>query len=891
MSILFRYTTRVLKANKGRTLVTIAGIVLSFALFTAVLTAVSSGLDFMIRFILAEEGDWYGVVYQCSGAERDRLLGEEHVIGAVSIENQGVAYLDGVMTEAKPYAYVGGADQEFCDAMSINITTGRFPERADEILVPEHVEDAGLTYRIGEQITLDLGERFSDSGAHLQHYTALYTGMPEGESLRTEGERTFTVVGFYSRAGFEGFDNPAYTFLTVKTGAGTLDVYFRTQEIAQAQEVIAAGFSDHQSGLNRELMRYTGNSNADVRRMLTGLAAVLCGVVAFVSVSLIYNAFSISLGERTKQFGLLKSIGATRKQIRMLVFMETALLCAVSIPAGLALGCAGVWGVLKVLRPAFIMMQQQSNAGNVVDVLFHAEPAYLIAAVAAGVATVMIAALIPAWRANRLSPIDSIRQTADVKNADVRPVNGKGIWGRIFGIAGTLAYKNAKRNKKPYRAVVFSMVTSLLLLLGGGGLVYYAQQSLEIIGREYGYDLDVAYDEMLTDEETAEVKAWLDGAEEINASCAVLRQQVYVTCQSDDALAHAGAVFAEKAGMSGELPAQILYVEDTLYKEYLETLGLSPDEYLYGETPKALVYNQIKGFYIDEKERSRNYGGAFFKSGADLSACALWAPENVGGAAACYIDGGQVCYYIPNGDSMEELKVPKEEAQVLLGFECGALVDGKDRPFWMSEAVVPTFMLPMRAVSQNADALLDGREMHFYLLTEEPAAASRALISMKRELSIRKDFTRVNTHVSVNFLQAFTQILRVFMMCFVLLLCLIAAANIVNTITTSVRLRTREYALLKSIGISGRTMFQMVLIENMTYSLKALLIGCPLGAVVNYLTFQALSGVFEAEFSLPFPYYIAGAAGTVLLMFFAVFYMRSRTKKGNVCEELRNEVL
>lgn len=892
MNILFQYTKRILKANKGRTVITIAGIVLSFALFTAVLTAVSSGLHFMINFIIAETGDWYGVVYQCTDEEQKELEQQKEVTGAVSIENQGVAYLEGVLTEAKPYAYVGGVDQEFCDVMSICLTTGRLPETPDEILVPEHVENAGLIYRIGDQITLQLGERFSDEGAHLQHFNHLHSGIFGSESIDVTGERTFTVVGFYKRPGFESVENPAYTFLTVKNNSGTEDVYFKTKDISAIKGVIEAGFSDHLSDVNAELMRYTGNSNDSVKKMLLGVGAVLCGVIAFVSVSLIYNAFSISLGERTKQFGLLKSIGATKKQIRMIVFMETALLCVISIPLGLMIGCFGVWGVLTFLQPAFRVMQSESSAVHSVDIVFYVEPMYLVAAAGVGIVTVMIAAFIPAWRANRLSPIESIRQTTDVKASSAKGVRGRGLWGRMFGIAGTLAYKNAKRNKKPYRAIVFSLVTSLVLLFGGGGLVYYMEQSIDIMTQAYQYDIDFVYGTTLSDDESEEIESYLNRVDAIDEFCQVIEQDAYMNCKDRDGFAYGGKIFAEKMCSGEDFPVTLLYVEDAFYKAYLETLGLDFDEYLYAEKPKALVVNQIKGYYADENGKSHTFGGEFFQSSADLSSCALWAPKRLEGSVSYYFSDDTIGYYFDNGSGeYDDIELSKEDAQVFFGFELGALIDEKDRPYWLGTVGGLTFILPMSAASTDTEQVFADGRTHFYLLANDVTSAERSVRSIKREVAVVKNFSCINIHADVNFNQAFSQIMQVFMLCFVVLLCLIAIANITNTITTSVRLRTREYAMLKSIGISSKTMFQFALIENLTYSLKALVIGCLLGVGLNYLTLHAVTEVFETGFSLPMAYYIAGIIGTVMLIFFAVFYMRAQTRKGNVCEELRNEVL
>ena len=858
MKILFQYTKRVLTANKGRTLVTIGGIILSFALFTAILTSLSSGLQFMIDYVLENDGEWHGLIYQCTQEDISLLQDSEEVDGYVSLENQGVAEFDWVYSESKPYIYVAGMDEAYREKMPFALVTGRLPENENEILLPDDFENSGVSYQLGDEITLELGERFLSDGTHIPHSSIL---QGDQEEIRGIVSRKLTVVGVYDEG--PSYRNGAcYQFLTVKTGTYTEDVFFTLKDFNDTEEFLQKYFSDHASIPNYELMRYLGTSaESSIKRMGMGMAGILCVIVAFACTSLIYNAFSISLGERTRQFGLLKSIGATKRQIRWMVLFEAGLLSAVSIPLGLLLGCLGTFACLSYLQSYFLTLQ--SGAVAPVTIRFYTEPLYLVGAVFVGFITVFISALIPAMRANRLSPLEAIRQTADIRLKS-RQVRGNGLWGKLFGAGGMLAYKNQKRNKKPYRTIIFSIATSLILFIGGGGLVFYTQKAMEVTVDVRSYDFLLSYNRPFSEEEYAQVKAALWEEPSISEATQVVSCYSLELILSDqELLAENGAYYANGRDT---LTARIQFVQEEAYEKYLTELGLSLEEYLYGETPKALVMNDVSGTGMVSQGggyEERRYGGACFKNG-DLS---------------------QVVLRASNGS--------------VLPYEIGEAIPLSDFPYWVERGEL-TLLLPMKEYEAYGTLAGSGYlQNQVMIFSNAPEETKQRLTAMKRggalpayvgEYSVFYPGI-IDVQEDLKYEQAIASIFQVFVMCFVVLICLISIANITNTITTSVRLRTREFAMLKSIGISRSTLIRMITLENTSYILKALVIGGLLALGFNYLAYTYMSEAVMASVSLPWGYYGAAAAGLTGIGLFSVLYTYGKTRKGNICEELRNEVL
>ena len=349
MNVFHRITLRTLGLNRVRTLVTIAGIVLSAAMFTGVTTSVSSLQEYLVRAPLDRSGSWHGAVF---GVEQDRLAEldtDPEVASYTSLQNIGYARLEGIPSDFKPYLFVAGMSDDFTEYMPVKVTRGRLPERTDEILLPEH-----LLTRAG----LNTPERPARAGTWLRTYAGeelqfngLIAGRAGSRNLTVRETRAPTVVGFYERPGFEDFSAPGYTALTLPDPAspGRYDLYIQLARPKGVHAFLSTKFPEYGSTKNSDLLRFSGASDETTfNATLYSLAAVLMGLVLFGSISLIYNAFSISVSERTRQYGLLASVGATRRQMMQSV-LSSCLPVRDRHPGGDSGGLAGI-GVPSACR-------------------------------------------------------------------------------------------------------------------------------------------------------------------------------------------------------------------------------------------------------------------------------------------------------------------------------------------------------------------------------------------------------------------------------------------------------------------------------------------------------------------------------------------------------------
>ena len=394
-------------------------------------------------------------------------------------------------------------DPDLPELVSIRLAGGRLPEKAGEILLPEHLLSNGnVRYVLGDTVTVDLGRRTVDG-----HQLTAHNPYVEGETLEDTKSRTYTVVGFYRRLDteVEPFSCPGYTALTCGEQGYQTDEFFRVAHPSRFYSYME-GNAEKYPGLawysNSTLLNYYGATRIlSVNRLLYDFAAILLLMISFGSVSLIYNSFSISVAERTRQFGILKSIGATRKQIRDSVLYEALVLCAVGIPLGLLVGCLGIGVTLYCLRGSFGFLPG-GESGGAVEMRFVLNLWAVLAAAGIGLITAVISAWIPARRAVRLSPIEAIRQTQDVKIRS-REVKTSPLTGKLFGFSGMLAAKNFKRDRKRYRSTVVGLFLSVTLFISASSFCAYLTGAVTRLSSD-GMGVQLYYSEALPEDVTPE---------------------------------------------------------------------------------------------------------------------------------------------------------------------------------------------------------------------------------------------------------------------------------------------------------------------------------------------------------------------------------------------------
>src|SRR5699024_2857614 len=224
----------------------------------------------------------------------------------------------------------------------------------------------------------------------------------------------------------------------------------------------------------------------NLRAILLSFVGIIMSVIVVGSVSLIYNAFAISVSERSRHLGMLSSVWATEKQKRNSVFFEGAVIGLFSIPLGIISGLLGIGMTFYFINPLI-----EDFFSTSVELTVVVTPMSIVVACAVSMLTIFISTYIPAKRASKISAIDAIRQTMDVKTTGKKLKTSR-LVRRIFGIEAEFGLKNLKRNKKRYSVVVFSLVVSIVLFLTVSFFTDQIRKTTDRTQSGINYDMELA---------------------------------------------------------------------------------------------------------------------------------------------------------------------------------------------------------------------------------------------------------------------------------------------------------------------------------------------------------------------------------------------------------------
>ena len=908
MNVFNKVTLESLKKNRTRTIVTIIGIMLSAAMICASTTLVSSMQNFVLRCEIYRSGDWHGAVYDAAYKDYEDIRDSGKVSSAAYAQVLGYAKI-GSANEYKPYLYVLGGDAAsgYFETMPVHLILGTLPKDPTEIILPEHLTSNGkVNYTLGDTVTLEVGDRMLD-GKRLGQDTPIYaydsethTEVMSGEGLENTEPRTYTVVGIYERPTFEDYSAPGYTALTAadtkSADQSPIHCYFKLHKPAGVYDFMKEmGYTqEYRYAYNTKVLLYSGTAPFD--SFLTAfysLAAIIIALIVFGSVSLIYNAFSISVSERTRQFGLLSSVGATRKQLRRMVLFEALAVSIVGIPLGILVGIGGIGITLLLIGDKFFSIVR-------VDIpmrLCVSWQAVVIAAVIALV-TVLISAWIPSKRATRVSAVEAIRQSMDIKVSG-RPVRTSKLSYKLFGLPGVLAGKHYKRNRKKYRTTVVSLFMSIVLFVSAAAFTDYMMESAE--GGLASDQFDLIY----AAESDASAAMMPDALLELLFSEQNVTGGTYTKkqfLQGDISREYVTAMFADrfsnfcmesedrapkKLGISGYL----YFVADAEFNRLLEKYDLKEADYYDRDNPLGIALDRN----IELDRRLEKYVTLDTLKGDVCVIEGLYYVEIDGyyrKDSRIDENGNKVVLYQNRDNESDIIELPYEESFAKYTLRSEKTIE--EAPFFVSRStpmainmIYPYSML--ESVVPEA-ALNQFRNTEYFLTSSNHAASFENLATTLTEngLSSRQLFDyAANAETNRNVIT----IIRVFAYGFIVLISLIAAANVFNTISTNISLRRREFAMLKSVGITQKGFRRMMNCECLLYGSKALLLGLPVSCGITYLIYRAITTAYETSFHLPWAAIGIAVLSVFLVVFATMMYSMSKVKKDNPIDALKNENL
>lgn len=847
MSILNRLTIKNLRLNKKRTIVTIIGIILSTALMVGIGLLFSSFQDLMIRDTIGYSGKYEAKYNDVDLIKLNDIKNKnftyfyEKPIGFSKIESSN---------EYKPYMYITSVNKEYFN--ELKLVDGSFPKNENEVVISNHViTNGGLNYKVGDIVTFKYGKRNIEGNDTLAN-----SELVDGEFLTNEGTYTYKIVGIVERSNFESYSASGYTAFTVDVNSdkGNVNLYVmfnKNKKIIKQSEELAKELNyNGDINYNSTLLALYGESTyGNVMSSMGGMMIIMLALVSIGCIIVIYNSFAISVMERKKEFGLLSSIGATKRQLSHTVFFEAVVVGVIGIILGILGAYIGIGCVILIIN---------NLISDMLEYKLHlvTNPLFIIIPVIFMIIVIGVSAFIPSRRASKVSPIEAIRQNDDIK-INKKKIRTSKLVNKLFGIEGEIALKNIKRNKKKYRVTIVSLFISIVLFISFSSYMNYTLNTASSVMGEVPYDYQISYfgDDPNND------KAALDKINEIVKSSDVKEYVSYSVSNlsiignytySDEYLDFYKSAYGDdgiKALNNLKYQYISIYIlDDNSYNKYKKLIGIDNDS--------VILLNKFKGVSYGNNKRV-NYNIPVINNGnINIKICNFDNDEDVDTTKYCNKNIDNIFVTNKSFDLIEEFSYMDDFKLIV------------NKKLYDSISDSSTHYTQFNIISDNTNNI----------------------DKLTKDLDKYSNVNYTNIKESMKQANNLILVVKILMYGFISLVTLIGVTSVFNTISTSMALRKREFAVLRSIGLTNRGFNKILFFESLFFGMKSLIFAIPVSIGITVLIHYALADMVSiSTIIIPWKYIIISIVSVFVIVLLTMIYSTSKIKKHNIIEQIREE--
>lgn len=858
MDILNKLSIQNLKLNKKRTISNILGITLSVALICAVSTLITSFQKTLVQNAINETGNYHLKLSNVTDDNINELKNNRDIKEIYSVKTIGHAILENGKNLFKPYLKVYSMDESIFKKLSFNLVKGRFPNNSNELIISEHIKTNGkVEYNIGDKIKLNIGDRKT-----LDNYT-LYSSNPfekDSEKLDSLKEYEFTIVGIIKRPdnSFEDYSNPGYTVITTSINQGTKDTYVTLKNPASHKTSISQilGINNYTNiseddykiikydsfFINRELLRWEVFAFSDSTvAMLFYVGAIVIFIILFTSIFCIRNSFAIATTEKIKMYGMLASIGATKKQIKKNVIFEAFLQGIIGIPIGIISGILAIFILIKIVN----ILLGDAILRYVDGIILNISIIPIILSILLGIITIYLSAISSARKAGKVSPIENLRNSDDIK-INSKKLKAPKIISKIFKTGGVLAYKNLKRSRKKYRTTVISLTVSIFIFIAMNSFITNMFSFTSNYYTNYDYNTMISGDleNSKSDELSKIIK--LEGIDEY-----------FILYELNKAYYKVFNLSKINLTNDEELP------EDSYYDKTLEKSI---------PTGKG-KYSSLAIYALDDNS-FRKYVKKIGKDYEKVKSTGILADSYI------YYDGS-VNKEVRRYNYLENDTITGTIENENLEIKVGAVTNIK--PYGIEQT---TYYGGYLIVNLDEFQKICNTDFDKYSLCINSSDTNK----LETQIDNNNFNVRVwNIDKEVKEQKSMILVIDIFIYGFISVITLIGVTNIFNTITSNIELRQKEFAMLKSIGMTKKEFNRMINLETIFYSIKSLIYGILLGLFGTFAFYKAFSVKIDKGMYIPITPIIISIIFVFIIVFIIMKYSINKINKQNTIETIRNE--
>ena len=851
-------TIKYLKENKRRTLVTIIGIILSTALICGIGNICMSLMDYEVRETIFNKGDFYANFYDLNKEDASIVTKSAEVSRyGYRQEDIGYASVNDKILEIDSF------DKNTFDSYTISLKEGNFPKNEKEIILSEKAIEH-LNKKVGDTIELKVGEEdYSDEGVFL--------------GIKNSTKNIYKIVGIMEKPSFEvnrlscicGFDINSKSskdrFTVSIATKNPKDIYNTAINIGQKINLVQ---SENVNGevynyneqtnmyyknieFNEHLLRLLGASTYEnINSTIIYAVILIASLVVICTIATIYNSFSISISERKKQFGILNSIGATKSQIMKLVFLERFLVSILAIPIGLLSGTVAIDIVFKVIAAFF-----KNSLFGELDLKIVFSPAVLIISTLIIIFTILVSIMIPAINAAKTSPLESIRNNSNLK---VGKIKKSRLIKFIFKTEGELAYKNLRRNKGKFRITLFSLVISIVIFISFNGFMDMFLKANSVQYGEITSDLTLYSNRTILDESAKKIINEINSIKGVNDIASTFSYNVDLDVDE------------------GDINQQSKELVDDYYQKNGNTYKFINNYLRFPGDTSIEKINLVDGSF--EKDKALKENGVILVRNSYA--------ESLGKKSYITLTNYKV------GDTLKATinaydNTTYEEIQKEVNLKVMAITDdiitGNSQYQNMAYDIITYDELIQKLDLPGSENLYSSLEIS----TDNDK--SEQVRNEIKKLAEDANFSVYDKIEEVKIFEQTMNAMKIFVYGFIVVISLVSVTNIINTISTNINLRKREFAIIKSIGVTPGGFNKMIYMESFLYGALSLLYGVPIGIGINILMNKILGEIISIDIMIPYKAILVAAVGVFIITFISAYIPMKKINKENIIENIRQE--
>lgn len=918
-NVIYYVTRQYMKMNKKRSFTSLLGIIFMVLLMTCVFVGKDTAIDYLEQIGTVKDGKWNAIMYDITDKEYDKVKNLEWIEETAVSAYYGFTEFEQSANVLRPYLNVKAYETECFDWMNIELKSGRLPKKKGEVVVSEATVLDGSNLSIGDEIEAEYFTRslkgidpkiektiFPFYSIELKYGQIVelpqefpyYKENTEFQEIKkTIGEKQkLTVVGIIEVPGYEEESAAGYTAITLMDEEETNLIETFNLSVKFDLENIPENYSDilweiagtHEMEFNDYVLVFSGNSaNSTMNLVVFFMTVFFVILIMQASAFLIYNIFNMSFEERSRYLGMLSSVGATGRQKRSSVYFEACCLLILALPIGFVAGLLVVKLGMKALQPFLTDFMGIEEYVEKTSVALHISGEAVLMICLLSIVTVLVSAYLPARKIGKIGPIECIRGNADGKKKQYR-MNLTMI--KHAGAEGMLAKNTLKRQPKKTRAISGAVVTFLVIMVvtafGSSAVKKVVESklsSMDIIVNTENWDY-IFYSLSANEEEFEELKQEIEADEQVEQ------------------------VEEWDSGMFvGDVPS------DNYSSEYWESLceicnlyGVSAEEFEEQYKAEYLSFNLLAVDEVTLKDIAKKTGTDYEKLTDTETPSAIVVQSGELSTSTWSIDGKELEKYRffelskmtdkEIGDNLD-VRLDSEELGEMVDFPiqiAGYATSEQLEEYATFHSQYLWIIVTMDTVKQMKEILGTEEESSsiFPELYIKTKSENPEIIRKLRDLSEGSEalYKLSAADYTKTFKEAILAIIQILLICFVMLVSMICLLNVFNSIRNRVSGRSKEFAIMESVGMTSAQIQKMLRYESIGIVIKSIIFSAVIAFPMIYLIQYGLIKIFGfMSFELPWLLILIAVGIAALVVISLTGYCYKREKRENILESIRNE--